>query len=114
MGRPSRVDTATRKRAMKLQAAGKTVREIARTLRIPRSTIARALSQKGKLILGVGSSENLGSSRRRSSWLLPGHDLGCHAHVSHASNAMELGSVRSEAHTRFVLPATLPACEVVP
>jgi DNA invertase Pin-like site-specific DNA recombinase len=59
-GRPSRVDTATRKKAMKLKADGKTVREIARALRIPRSTIARALSQKGGPILGVASSEILG------------------------------------------------------
>jgi DNA invertase Pin-like site-specific DNA recombinase len=47
-GRPSRVDAATRERAMKLKAAGKTVRDIARTLKVPRSTIARALlSQSG-------------------------------------------------------------------
>jgi putative DNA-invertase from lambdoid prophage Rac len=46
-GRPSRVDGATRDRAVKLRAAGKTVRDIARTLKVPRSTIARALSQKG-------------------------------------------------------------------
>jgi DNA invertase Pin-like site-specific DNA recombinase len=46
-GRPSRVDRATRERAVKLKAAGKTVRDIARTLKVPRSTIARALSQKG-------------------------------------------------------------------
>jgi DNA invertase Pin-like site-specific DNA recombinase len=46
-GRPSRVDAATRERAAKLKAAGKTVRDIARTLKVPRSTIARALSQKG-------------------------------------------------------------------
>jgi DNA invertase Pin-like site-specific DNA recombinase len=46
-GRPSRVDRVTRERAAKLRASGKTVREIARALKIPRSTIARALSQKG-------------------------------------------------------------------
>jgi DNA invertase Pin-like site-specific DNA recombinase len=46
-GRPSRIDPTTRERAAKLRASGATVREIARTLRVPRSTIARALSQKG-------------------------------------------------------------------
>jgi DNA invertase Pin-like site-specific DNA recombinase len=45
-GRPSRVDRATRERATHLKAAGKTIREIARDLKVPRSTIARALSQK--------------------------------------------------------------------
>ena len=45
-GRPSRVDRATRERAAKLKASGKTVREIARDLKVPRSTIARALSRK--------------------------------------------------------------------
>lgn len=43
-GRPSRVDRATRERAAKLKAAGKTIREIARDLKVPRSTIARALA----------------------------------------------------------------------
>jgi DNA invertase Pin-like site-specific DNA recombinase len=42
-GRPSRVDRATRERAAELRAEGKTVREIARTLHVPRSTIARAI-----------------------------------------------------------------------
>jgi DNA invertase Pin-like site-specific DNA recombinase len=46
-GRPSRVDRATREKAVKLKVAGKTIREIARTLKIPRATIARHLSQKG-------------------------------------------------------------------
>jgi len=46
-GRPSRVDRATRERAQKLREDGKTVREIARDLKVPRSTIARALSRKG-------------------------------------------------------------------
>ena len=47
-GRPSRVDRATRERAVELHAAGKSVRDIARTLKVPRSTIGRALaSQKG-------------------------------------------------------------------
>jgi putative DNA-invertase from lambdoid prophage Rac len=52
-GRPSRVDGATRDRAAKLKAAGKTVREIARTLKVPRSTIGRALSQKGGAAKGL-------------------------------------------------------------
>jgi DNA invertase Pin-like site-specific DNA recombinase len=43
-GRPSRVDKKTRERAVALDAAGKTVREIARTLHVPRSTIARAIT----------------------------------------------------------------------
>lgn len=42
-GRPSRVDAPTRQRAAELKAEGKTVREIARTLHVPKSTIARAL-----------------------------------------------------------------------
>jgi DNA invertase Pin-like site-specific DNA recombinase len=45
-GRPSRVDRATRERALQLKVEGKTVREIARSLHVPRSTIARALSRK--------------------------------------------------------------------
>ena len=47
-GRPSRVDRATRERAVELAAAGRSVRDIARALHVPRSTIARAIaSQKG-------------------------------------------------------------------
>ncbi len=42
-GRPSRVDRKTRERAGEMKNAGKTVREIARALKVPRSTIARAL-----------------------------------------------------------------------
>jgi len=61
-GRPSRVDRATRERAVKLKAAGKTVREIARTLKVPRSTIARALgpSQKGGPVEGVDRAGDRG------------------------------------------------------
>ncbi len=47
-GRPSRVDRATRERAAELQRDGKTVREIAKTLHVPRSTIARALATSRK------------------------------------------------------------------
>ena len=53
-GRPSRVDGPTRQRAAQLRAEGKTVREIARALHVPRSTIAKSLSQKPK----VGSGAN--------------------------------------------------------
>jgi len=45
-GRPSRVDGPTRARAAQLRSEGKTVREIARALHVPRSTIARSLSPK--------------------------------------------------------------------
>jgi len=44
-GRPSRVDRKTRALAAKLKAQGKTVRAIARTLKVPRSTIARAVKE---------------------------------------------------------------------
>lgn len=47
-GRPSRVDAATRARARALHAKGKTVREIARALKVPRSTIARELKTTTK------------------------------------------------------------------
>jgi DNA invertase Pin-like site-specific DNA recombinase len=43
-GRPSRIDRGTREQAVKLKASGRTLREIAVALKIPRSTIARALS----------------------------------------------------------------------
>jgi DNA invertase Pin-like site-specific DNA recombinase len=55
-GRPSRVDQETRDRAAALKAEGKTVREIARTLKVPRSTIGRSLSRKGASKTGVDSS----------------------------------------------------------
>jgi DNA invertase Pin-like site-specific DNA recombinase len=42
-GRPSRVDRNTRERAAEMKKKGKTFREIARDLKVPRSTIARAL-----------------------------------------------------------------------
>ena len=41
---PSRVDRRTRERAAEMKEAGKTIREIARALKVPRSTIARALA----------------------------------------------------------------------
>jgi DNA invertase Pin-like site-specific DNA recombinase len=42
-GRPSRVDRKTRERAAAIKKAGRTIREIARDLKVPRSTIGRAL-----------------------------------------------------------------------
>jgi DNA invertase Pin-like site-specific DNA recombinase len=45
-GRPARVKGDTLAKAFALQASGKTVREIAAALKVPRSTIGRALSQK--------------------------------------------------------------------
>jgi DNA invertase Pin-like site-specific DNA recombinase len=42
-GRPSRVDRATRARAVELHEAGRSIREIARALKVPRSTIGRAI-----------------------------------------------------------------------
>ena len=45
-GRPSSVDEATRVRAVELHAAGQTVREIARALKVPRSTIGRAIKAR--------------------------------------------------------------------
>jgi DNA invertase Pin-like site-specific DNA recombinase len=43
-GRPSRVDRRTRERAAAMRNAGKTIRQIARDLKVPRSAIARALA----------------------------------------------------------------------
>lgn len=43
-GRPSRVDRATRAQAVELAAAGESVRAIARRLKVPRSTIQRAIA----------------------------------------------------------------------
>jgi DNA invertase Pin-like site-specific DNA recombinase len=43
-GRPSRVDRATRARAVELADEGRSVRDIARALKVPRSTIARAIA----------------------------------------------------------------------
>lgn len=66
-GRPSRVDDALRERARAMKAAGRTIREIAVALKVPRSTIARALSQKGAAVGAAGSSgdppDEQGSSR---------------------------------------------------
>ncbi|MGH7436094.1 MAG: recombinase family protein [Polyangiaceae bacterium] len=61
-GRPSRVDRATRARAVELHAAGKSVRDIARALKVPRSTIARAIamSQNGPRLRGRRSPEKSG------------------------------------------------------
>jgi putative DNA-invertase from lambdoid prophage Rac len=45
-GRPPRLDARQVERAHELQAAGRSVREIAEQLRTPRSTVQRALSRK--------------------------------------------------------------------
>jgi DNA invertase Pin-like site-specific DNA recombinase len=42
-GRPSRVDRATRARAVEMHDAGRSIRDIARALKVPRSTIGRAI-----------------------------------------------------------------------
>ena len=60
-GRPSRVDADTRERARQMKADGKTVREIARALKVPRSTIARAVagtSQKVAPAKGAPTPDN--------------------------------------------------------
>ena len=46
-GRPRTVDPGTTQKGKKMQADGKTIREISAALKVPRSTLARALSQKG-------------------------------------------------------------------
>jgi DNA invertase Pin-like site-specific DNA recombinase len=46
-GRPRRIDPGTIARARELVAGGLTIREIAASLKVPRSTLSRALSQKG-------------------------------------------------------------------
>jgi DNA invertase Pin-like site-specific DNA recombinase len=60
-GRPSKVDDATRARAAELRAEGKTVREIARTLHVPRSTIARAIGSSRK-VAPQGAADRPGNS----------------------------------------------------
>jgi len=45
-GRPRRVDATSLAKMKKLQAAGKTLREIAISTKVPRSTVADALSEK--------------------------------------------------------------------
>jgi DNA invertase Pin-like site-specific DNA recombinase len=45
-GRPSRVTAAERERALAMRAAGRSVRSISMALKVPRSTIARLVSQK--------------------------------------------------------------------
>jgi putative DNA-invertase from lambdoid prophage Rac len=46
-GRPKRMAREEIAKAKGLQQAGRTLREIAATLKVPRATVARALSQKG-------------------------------------------------------------------
>lgn len=45
-GRPRRLDERLRAQIVELKAAGKTIREIAVAMKVPKSTVARALSQK--------------------------------------------------------------------
>jgi DNA invertase Pin-like site-specific DNA recombinase len=44
-GRPRRLDPRTRAQAMAMKQAGKSVREIAMALKVPKSTVARAMSR---------------------------------------------------------------------
>jgi len=46
-GRPSRLTEAQRERIHALKKAGQTIRKISATVKVPRSTVARALSRKG-------------------------------------------------------------------
>lgn len=46
-GRPRTIDPGALARAQDLRGKGKTIRQISASLKIPRSTLARALSQKG-------------------------------------------------------------------
>jgi len=62
-GRPSRVDARTRERAAAMAARGRTVREIARDLKVPRSTIARAIAASRK----AGAGERRDSPAKRGS-----------------------------------------------
>jgi DNA invertase Pin-like site-specific DNA recombinase len=45
-GRPRRLDNRTRDQVRTMKAAGRTIREIAVAMKVPKSTVARALSQK--------------------------------------------------------------------
>jgi DNA invertase Pin-like site-specific DNA recombinase len=58
-GRPSRVDRATREQARQLKSDGRTVRDIARILKVPRATIARSLSQNGTPKTGLVLTDDL-------------------------------------------------------
>jgi DNA invertase Pin-like site-specific DNA recombinase len=46
-GRPARVTSVVRERIQSLRAKGRTVREIAMSVKVPRPTVQRVLSQKG-------------------------------------------------------------------
>lgn len=47
-GRPSRLSEGQRARIASMRKAGKTIRQIAVAVKVPRSTVARAVSQKGR------------------------------------------------------------------
>jgi DNA invertase Pin-like site-specific DNA recombinase len=66
-GRPSRVSPDNILDARRMQTEGRTVREISRALKIPRSTIARALSRKGVPKGGIKKA------RPRGPLALPSH-----------------------------------------
>ena len=59
-GRPKRVDAPTLRKARRLRASGKTVREIAIALKVPKSTIAAALALSERPAVPEGS----GSGRK--------------------------------------------------
>jgi DNA invertase Pin-like site-specific DNA recombinase len=70
-GRPSRLSVQDRKRIVAMRDEGRTVREIAQAIKIPRSTCARVLSQNG---VGPAPSSNprlthakQGAHRKRTS-----------------------------------------------
>ncbi|MGH7438196.1 MAG: helix-turn-helix domain-containing protein [Polyangiaceae bacterium] len=47
IGRPKRMDSATLARAISLRDQGRSLRAIAMALKVPRATVARALSSQG-------------------------------------------------------------------
>jgi|GEM_PF-1214060 len=65
-GRPPRMDTTTTERARELRRQGRTVRSIAMALKVPRSTVARSLSQKVTLNQGAqdGPETENGTSKQ--------------------------------------------------
>ena len=77
-GRPRRVDTPTLERARVMRAEGRTVREIAVALKIPRSTIAGALAASEKPgAQGTPSrGQDVGDQQVPTSSVLPGRERG--------------------------------------
>lgn len=64
LGRPKRVDAPTLPKACRLRVSGKTVREIAIALKVPRSTIAAALALSEKPTLSAGSGGSGETARK--------------------------------------------------